>query len=308
MFFFILPVGVDYRARRYPVVTFTLMGLNVLVYLITLLLTLNGGKETQEWILQHLWLTPANSPWYTYVTTLFVHEGFFHLAGNMVYLFLFGACVEDLLGRVKFSVFYLLGGLAADFGHIAASPAHFAATIPLGGASGAITACIGAFVLLLARTQIEFKWVFFLLFRIWSGDFFLPAWIVISAWFLKDLAMAGLTLAGGAEGGGVAFAAHVGGFLWGLAAVGLLKLTEKREPEGELAQTLTLPRPAFAAAAAEAASIYLFADGTQSGPFTPTQIEEMLRLGSIPADANYWQEGMPDWASVAELQNALGAG
>src|SRR5215469_15694875 len=112
--FFLLPVGVDYRARRYPVVTFTLMGLCVLVYLVTLGFQLGKGEGVTEWVLAHLWLVPAASHWWTYLTSLFVHEGFFHLAGNMVYLFLFGACVEDVIGRPKFITFYLVCGLASE--------------------------------------------------------------------------------------------------------------------------------------------------------------------------------------------------
>ncbi|HLH57062.1 MAG TPA: rhomboid family intramembrane serine protease, partial [Verrucomicrobiae bacterium] len=87
--FFLLPVGVDYRARRYPVVTFTLMGLCVAVYLVTLGFRLANGSAALEWVMSNLWLTPALSHWWTYLTSLFVHAGLFHLAGNMVYLFLF---------------------------------------------------------------------------------------------------------------------------------------------------------------------------------------------------------------------------
>ena len=303
MFFFILPVGVDYRARRYPLVTFTLMGLNVLVYLVTLLLHFANGPEVDLWVFEHLWLIPANFTWYTYVTSLFVHAGILHLLGNMVYLFLFGSCVEDLIGRTKFVIFYLLGGLAACFAHIATTPAHFESMIPLGGASGAITACIAGFLLFLARTKIEFKWVFFLLFRVWTGDFFLPAWLVISLWFAKDLGLAVLTMAGGAEGGGVAFAAHVGGFLWGLAAISLEKLWPDHSPQREEeADEISVAAPTTRAAG-EAASVFLFLNGAQAGPFTPAQISGMFALGAIPADAFYWHEPTAEWRSVAELQN-----
>src|SRR5258705_216771 len=118
--FFILPVGVDYRARRYPVVTFTLMGICVAVYVITLLLGLSGdGEAVDGWAYENLWLIPTESHWWTYITSMFVHGGFFHLAGNMVYLFLFGACVEDIIGRLRFTIFYLVAGIAASVAHIA---------------------------------------------------------------------------------------------------------------------------------------------------------------------------------------------
>src|SRR5882724_4302095 len=188
--FILLPVGVDYRARRYPVVTFTLMGICVLVYLVTLGFKWSGDADTvDEWVYEYLWLTPGESHWWTYLTYQFVHGGFFHLAGNMVYLYLFGACVEDLIGRVRFTVFYLLCGVAAAFAHVLVTPDHFASELPMGGASGAISGCIGGFLLLLAGTRIEFKWVVFFFFRLWSGEFMLPAWLVISFWFLEYFVM-----------------------------------------------------------------------------------------------------------------------
>lgn len=187
---FILPVGVDYRARRYPVVTFVLMGICILVYLVTLGFELSGNREdVDSWVYENLWLIPDESHWWTYLTSVFVHGGFFHLLGNMIYLFLFGACVEDKIGRIRFTLFYLAGGVAAGLAYIALSPDHFASEIPMGGASGAISACIGAFMILMAHSKIEFKWLVFFMFRVWSGEFTLPAWVVISGWFVKDLAL-----------------------------------------------------------------------------------------------------------------------
>src|SRR5258708_5241642 len=152
--FFLLPVGVDYRARRYPVVTFTLMGLCVALYLITLGLRLAIGPDVLDWVVLNLWLIPAEAHWWTYLTSLFVHAGFFHLAGNMVYLFLFGSCVEDVIGRPRFVAFYLVSGFASELMHVAISPLHFASPIPLGGASGAISGCIGGFPLLFLPTAL----------------------------------------------------------------------------------------------------------------------------------------------------------
>src|SRR5271163_2814163 len=156
--FIILPVGVDYGARRYPVVTFTLMGLCTAVYLVTLGFASQYGKAAYEWSFLHLWLIPDNAVWWTYLTSMFVHGGFFHLLGNMIFLFLFGSCVEDIIGRLRFTVFYLVCGLVAEFAYIGMIPDHFASAIPMGGASGAISGCIGGFMLLLLRTHIDFKW------------------------------------------------------------------------------------------------------------------------------------------------------
>jgi membrane associated rhomboid family serine protease len=225
--FLMLPVGVDYSARRYPVVTFTLMGFCIAVYFATLACALENGRPVYQWTMTHLWLIPAQSHWWTFFTSLFVHGGFFHLAGNMVYLFLFGACVEDILGRFRFAVFYLLCGLAGNFTYIAMIPQHFGSFMPPGGASGAISGCIGGFLLLLLRTQIEFKWICFFFFRFWDGEFFLPAWVVVSAWFLKDLVLALVSAAADKSAGGVAFAAHVGGTLCGLGLIAVEKLRLK---------------------------------------------------------------------------------
>ena len=110
--FFLLPVAVDYRARRYPVVTFTLLGINVALYLVSLLIFLGGNQDAP--LVYHLGLIPEEGTWFTWVTSLFVHGGLFHVAGNMIYLYLFGACVEDLLGRWQYCLFYLGGGLLAN--------------------------------------------------------------------------------------------------------------------------------------------------------------------------------------------------
>ena len=316
MFFFILPVGVDYRARRYPVVTFTLMGLCTLIYLVTELFN-TRGSGVQEWVFENLWLIPAESHWWSYFTSMFVHAGFLHLAGNMIYLFLFGSCVEDLIGRARFILFYLGCGLIAAFAEIAFSPNHFASEIPFGGASGAISGCIGGFLLLLARTKIEFKWVFLFWLRIWSGEFFLPAWIVISVWFLQDFAGMALKAAssGHAERGGTAFAAHVGGTLCGLGLMPLIRLWSKLYPVDEEEVQVATPtrvqvpgRPQVAARLvssppdAENPTIYLHAAGLQSGPFTLAQIQKLFSDGAVSAQTFYWQEGMDDWRDAEELR------
>jgi membrane associated rhomboid family serine protease len=313
--FFLLPIGVDYRARRYPVVTFTLMGICVAVYLITLALRLAHGTDVLEWVYANLWLIPSESHWWTYVTSLFVHEGFFHLAGNMVYLFLFGACVEDVMGRARFSVFYLICGFASELMHVAIAPGHFASEVALGGASGAISGCIGGFLLIFLRTKIEFKWVFFFWFRIWSGDFFLPAWLVISFWFLWDFGMMILTMFLNTEGSGVAFGAHVGGTLCGVALMSVAKLFKKslllaeEEDEEQIEAPKQIKRGPIRvvlktapAGATEIASIYLIQNETQAGPYTPSQVQNMFIIGSISGDALYWQEGMSDWSSAEELR------
>jgi membrane associated rhomboid family serine protease len=312
--FFLIPVGVDYRARRYPMVTFTLMGICTVIYLVTLILRISNGDAVTIWVFKNLWLIPAESHWWAYITSMFVHEGFLHLLGNMIYLFLFGSCVEDIIGRVRFIVFYLLCGLIGCFTYIAMSEGHFASNIPMGGASGAISGCIGGFLLLLARTKIEFKWVIFIFFIFRVGELFLPAWVVISFWFLKDFASMVLESTT-ATHAGIAFGAHVGGTLAGLALIALDKPRLKRlEQQDEEVQELQSPQSLNAAATTrmrvktpapaigETPDIYLFLDGAQAGPYTMSQIRQMFAAGAVSPDAFYWQQGMDGWRSADELR------
>src|ERR1017187_5918025 len=119
--FIAVPVGMNYRTERFPIVTVSLIGLNMLVYLVTLICALNTGGDSNDWVMQNLWLIPAQSYWWTYLTHMFVHAGIFHLVGNMLFLFLFGCCVEDLIGRARFACMYLAGGIIAALAYIALS-------------------------------------------------------------------------------------------------------------------------------------------------------------------------------------------
>ena len=308
--FFLLPIGVDHRTRRYPVVTFVLMGICVLVYLGTFLARVTGGESGEEWVVENLWLIPGESHWWAYVTTLFVHAGFFHLLGNMVYLFLFGACVEDIVGRWRFLAFYFLGGMAASLTHIAFAPDHFSSDIPLGGATGANSACMGGFLMLKARTSIDFKWIVFLFVRIFSGEFSMPSWLVITFWFLKDVAgMVGNLGSGGHSG--VAFAAHVGGTLLGIAWIALARLrTGFGQDADDDAVAAYVPARVSVRRVApvvadpnEIATIFLHREGVQTGPFTPTRIGEMFGEGAMAAGTLYWFDGMSEWRDVEELRS-----
>jgi membrane associated rhomboid family serine protease len=320
--FIILPVGVDYRAKRYPVVTFTLMGICVVVYLAHTIIRLSGNTEAvDEWVFGHLWLVPSEAHWWTYLTSQFVHEGFFHLLGNMIYLFLFGSCVEDMIGRWRFTIFYLLCGIIAAFSHVMVSPDHFSSDIPMGGASGAISGCIGGFLLLLAKARIDFKWILYFFFRFYNGDFALPAWLVISFWFLQDVGYMILANQLNPHGGGVAFAAHVGGTLCGAGLLAIEKVRLKimpgaSEPEEAAEEPAVMlvaeqPKPEVkrrfvvggtpAPVMAVTPTILLYRNGEQSGPFTAEQVRQMSLAGELPEDALYWREGMPEWKPVGEL-------
>jgi rhomboid family protein len=312
--FIVLPVGMNYQTRRLPIVTFTLIGLNVLVYLIGLAFTLSQGKDAAIWIYEHLWLIPADSSWHTYLTAMFVHAGFFHLLGNMLYLFLFGCCVEDIIGRWRFTTLYLLGGFASDLAYIAGTPEHFESTIPMGGASGAISTCMGAYLLLRAKVHIDFKYFALLFFRVFSGEFSLAAWVVITFWFLKDVFFAVLSYYVNEGGGGVAFGAHVGGFLAGMGLIGLHKLLPTKQERAKAKRApmrVNVRKPAPVAAPVRAAletetpTLYVYQGETQYGPYNLFQIQQMMADGSVTAEAQYWSEGMTEWRSISELTDGV---
>ena len=312
--FIAVPVGMNYRTERFPLVTLSLIGLNTLVWLVSTICRFSTDGESEVWILKHLWLVPAQSyPW-MYLTSMFVHAGIFHLAGNMIFLFLFGSCVEDIIGRLRFIIFYLAGGLVAQFVYIAMSPEHFASSIPMGGASGAISACMGMYLLLHADVGIEFKylfWFFFIYFR--AGEFEIPAWVAITFYFVMDLLGALLGMASRHGGGGVAFGAHIGGFLGGLALIAVYKwMARPREAESAPPGLIIDPATILAASGVQASSIaatsetptiFLHYRARQTGPFTLSQVQAMLHCGDIEHDAIYWSEGMSRWESVVDLSD-----
>jgi membrane associated rhomboid family serine protease len=308
-----IPVGMNYRTERLPWVTFSLIGLNILVWLVSLICALNTNGDSNEWIYSHLWLIPAQSFWWTYFTSMFVHAGLLHLVGNMIFLFLFGCCVEDMLGRVRFGAFYLASGIIAALAYIAFTPEHFNSEVPMGGASGAITACMGMYLLLRAEGEIEFKYFFWFIY-IRAGEFEIPAWIAISFWFLKDVLSMVLGFYNRQHGGGTAFGAHVGGFLAGLALVALYKFFAKkreamREPDNLIIDPAKIMSRAMVAGnktASETPTIFLHDGDKQSGPFTLTQVQTMIMQGEISHDASYWSEGLDDWQNVAELSPQRG--
>lgn len=311
--FIAIPVGMNYRTERLPLVTLSLIGVNTLVYLVSLIAFFAKGDDSELWILQYLWLIPAQSFFWTYLTSMFVHAGILHLLGNMIFLFLFGACVEDLIGRARFLIFYLLGGLAAELVYIAMTPEHFASEIPMGGASGAISACMGMYLLLRANADIEFKY-FFWFIVIKAGEFEIPAWMAITFWFGKDLLWAVLGMMSEHRGGGVAFGAHIGGFLGGLALIAIYKwfirLREMNDPETvqphhiiDPTKIISIASPSIimSSATSETPTIFLFDGMAQTGPFTLTQVQTKLQHGEISRDMQYWSEGMTAWESVVDL-------
>ena len=312
--FIAIPVGMNYRTERLPLVTFSLIGINTLVWLVSLVCFFNTRGESDKWILAHLWLVPAQSYLWMYLTSMFVHAGFFHLFGNMLFLFLFGSCVEDIIGRLRFTIFYLVGGFVAEIVYLAMSPAHFHSEIPMGGASGAISACMGMYLLLRAGVNIEFKYFFwFFLIYMRAGEFEIPAWVAITIYFSMDLLGAVLGMFSEHAGGSVAFGAHVGGFLGGLALISIYKWLARRG-ETEAGKSDLIIDPAIVMApirvqlptaqvTSETPTIFLHFRARQIGPFTLSQVQAMLHSGDIERDAFYWSEGMSHWESVVDLSD-----
>ena len=161
------------------------------------------------------------TPWRTVLSSMFMHGGWFHLIGNCWFLWVFGNNVEDAMGHVRFLIFYLLSGIAAAAAQVGADPAS---AVPMVGASGAVSGVMGAYVILYPRVRIHTLVVLIVLFFRVS----LPAWVLLGYWFLLQTLGLGID-----KVGGVAFWAHVGGFLAGAALIGVFRnpvlLARRRE-------------------------------------------------------------------------------
>ncbi|GMR12433.1 MAG: rhomboid family intramembrane serine protease [Gemmatimonadota bacterium] len=228
------PLYDDNPTEMFPIVTLALIGLSVGVWVF-----LQGGGLTPELLdgsICSLGAIPAeltgrlgegairitgDGPcilgglrWGALVTSVFLHGSWVHLIGNMWFLWIFGNNVEDAMGHFRFAVFYVLTGVIAALGHVVVSPTS---TMPLVGASGAISAIMGAYLVLYPRARVATLFVFIIVFRIIP----LPAFVMLGMWFAYQL-LASLLMPAGV-GGGVAFAAHIAGFLAGLGLIFLFR-------------------------------------------------------------------------------------
>lgn len=150
----------------------------------------------------------------TLVTSMFLHGGWMHLIGNMLYLWIFGNNVEDVMGHVRFVIFYLLCGILAALSHAVTDPTS---TIPMVGASGAISGVLGAYILLFPRAHV-------LVFMPGVGMMRVAAGVVLGLWFFMQLLSGGMSIGG--PGGGIAFFAHIGGFVAGMVLIRFFKRPE----------------------------------------------------------------------------------
>ncbi|MDX6417254.1 MAG: hypothetical protein QOG28_1874 [Trebonia sp.] len=171
---------------------------------------------------------PGQIPtWETAFTAMFLHGGLLHIGGNMVFLAIFGPNVEEVVGRLKYLAFYLLGGLVALAAQIVVDPNSVAPTL---GASGAIAAVLGGYIVLYPRARILS--LIFIVFFVTIIE--VPALVILGFWFLEQVLFGAAGLANPAGGGGgVAYFAHVGGFVFGLALIRLFAVHHSRsEPPG----------------------------------------------------------------------------
>jgi membrane associated rhomboid family serine protease len=210
------PVSDVIPSRSRPVVTIGLIALNVIAFFYELQLS---GRELR--VLAHTYgVVPAVFDWTTVFTSLFLHAGWLHLGGNMLYLWIFGDNVEDRLGRAWFAVFYAACGAAAALAQVAINPRS---AIPMIGASGAVAGVMGAYLVLYPHSRVltaVFLVVYLDLVEI-------PAIFFLGIWFLMQLFSGVGSLGAETADGEVAFFAHVGGFVTGAATGVYLRLRER---------------------------------------------------------------------------------
>lgn len=198
------PIRDHNPSGRTPYVTYLLIAANVAVYLA--MLPLFGAPERLGAFYQDWGLVPATSAAPAYLTSMFLHGGLLHVAGNMLFLWVFGDNIEDELGHLPFLGFYLLAGLASAAAQVAAEPGS---TVPIVGASGAIAGVMGGYLLMFPRARVDVLIVIVIFIRIVP----IPAWLVLGIWFAIQLFSGAATPTGG---GGVAYWAHAGGFVAGI--------------------------------------------------------------------------------------------
>lgn len=205
-----IPIRDEIPTRKFPIINYLLIATNIIVYVLFWL-----AGPNQEALVYEFAMIPANitagldaGDFADIFTGMFMHAGLFHLVGNMLYLWIFGDNVEDSMGAPRYLAFYLAGGLVASLAHIFTNPDS---QIPTVGASGAIGAVLGAYLVLFPQSRV----VTFIPLGFYMRLTVLPASIVLILWFILQL-FSGLLSLGGPDVGGVAFWAHIGGFIAGV--------------------------------------------------------------------------------------------
>jgi membrane associated rhomboid family serine protease len=209
------------RPRYFPIVTALIIVANGLVFVMELV---NGDAFVNAWsaIPSQIW---SGHQWITLITSMFLHGSWSHIIGNMIFLWAFGPEIEDAMGRWRYLVFYFAGGIVAMISQVAVDP-H--STLPNLGASGAIAAVMGAFIVTYPRDRIRSILIIFIFVRIT----FIPAALLIGFWFLSQLFDAG-TVAD-VQSGGVAYVAHIGGFIFGVVTSRLFENPRRIAWQGDM--------------------------------------------------------------------------
>jgi membrane associated rhomboid family serine protease len=217
----VIPLRDVIPSRTTPYVTVTLIGLNALAFLYELSL----GEVVDRFLLA-FGLVPAFFSWVTVFTSMFLHGGFLHFGGNMLYLWIFGDNVEDRMGHGRFAVFYLLCGIVAALAQTVINPDS---PVPMVGASGAIAGVMGAYFVLYPRSRIVTLLPFIVIQLIE-----VPAVVFLGVWFAMQLMNGAFSVASavqGEPGGGIAFWAHVAGFAAGAVGVFIFRRPERQRVE-----------------------------------------------------------------------------
>ena len=202
------PIRDHNPSQRTAYITYFLMAANILIFLSYAMAFDDQNRLGQ---IYYDWgMTPSaisdGSHYYTLFTHMFMHGGFMHLAGNMLFLWIFGDNMEDEMGHFGFLLFYIMAGLAAGLAQYYTEPYS---NVPLVGASGAIAGVMGGYLLLFPRAKVDILFIFIIFFKIWP----IPAWVMLGLWFGLQL-LNGVAVSG--SEGGVAYWAHAGGFIIGL--------------------------------------------------------------------------------------------
>jgi membrane associated rhomboid family serine protease len=205
----LIPLGdASRRPRGFAVITTLVILINIYVFILELS---HGNRFVMTWSTVPIRIVYGHR-WITLLTSMFMHGGWMHIIGNMIYLWAFGREIEDAMGSVRFLVFYLVGGVVAMLAQILGDPFS---RVPSLGASGAIAAVMGAFLVTYPRDRIRAIIFFFIFIRVT----FIPAAILIGFWFLIQLFNVGAVAQ--VRTGGVAYLAHIGGFLFGVVTARL---------------------------------------------------------------------------------------
>ncbi len=216
-----IPLGdADRRRLHVPVMTLLIVGVNAAFFALE---SVGGNAFVIRWSLVPARFL-ADHDWVTVLTAMFMHAGWLHILGNMVFLWVFGPEIEDVMGALRYLAFYLLGGAAAALAQIAINPNS---TVPNLGASGAIAAVMGAFLITYPQDRIRTIFLFGFFFQI----ALMPAVLLIGFWFLLQV-FSEVGSVARTQGAGVAYMAHIGGFVFGMALALLFESRRRRLEQG----------------------------------------------------------------------------